>query len=594
MTHTTNRLSKKKIIAGLCFWLLVALALFLFLQKYYAYHFFFIEQSQMFLWTTSFWNDTVSNIGGFNLWLTEFLVQFFIYPYSGAAIEALLLVLVGSGTSCLIGRLDKNRLLFPLSLLPLISLMFMQFDFNYSLEGTLAFIFMLAALNGYVRIRRIVVRIFSGIIFSIALFLLFGSIALLFAICGLVYEIAKKQKRWFLGTIPLLLVLMMGICSVFFAAVDEFRWAFLPDAYYIDSLIPKNVIYYSWMALVGVIILSAVTGQRIKDALPMKKRIVIYSLQFIFVWLVFYYGFKEYNEGKSLMLKELDYYARTEQWDKTIKRCRGKLSNYLYKCHLNMALANQGRLADEMFGYDQAGVEGLLVKWNKTENISCMLSDIYYTMGVLAPAQEMAFEGFVCAKGNSNPRMLKRLIETNLIYGEYAVAEKYISLLERTFAYKEWASNQRRFLYNDKTVLEDENLGARRIALPDTGKLALTDGLNDELEMVIKENPDFKNSIEYLGAIYLLSKDLQSFQALIDKYYGTKALPTLPRSFQEALIVMSEKETEMWERYNISESIIKRFSTYKQQVLGNKQNPGIANILYSSFGDTYWFYFMFK
>ena len=62
-------------------------------------------------------------------------------------------------------------------------------------------------------------------------------------------------------------------------------------------------------------------------------------------------------------------------------------------CHLNMALANKGELSDKMFNFDQRGPQGLLVQWNKSENISCMLSDIYFTMGATASSQEMSFEG---------------------------------------------------------------------------------------------------------------------------------------------------------------------------------------------------------
>ena len=70
------------------------------------------------------------------------------------------------------------------------------------------------------------------------------------------------------------------------------------------------------------------------------------------------------------------------------------------------------------------GVEGLIVPWNKQEHVSCLLSDVYFTMGAIASSQEMAFEAFVSAMGDGNPRMLKRLVQTNLIFGDYPVAEK--------------------------------------------------------------------------------------------------------------------------------------------------------------------------
>ena len=46
-----------------------------------------------------------------------------------------------------------------------------------------------------------------------------------------------------------------------------------------------------------------------------------------------------------------------------------------------------------------------------------LLSDIYYQMGNVALAQEMAFEGMIASERAVNPRLLLRLIQTNLIYG---------------------------------------------------------------------------------------------------------------------------------------------------------------------------------
>ena len=73
-----------------------------------------------------------------------------------------------------------------------------------------------------------------------------------------------------------------------------------------------------------------------------------------------------------------------------------------------------------------------MVAWNKSTTISALLSDVYFTMGNVAAAQEMAFESNIGALCDGNPRMTQRLVQTNLIYGAYPVAEKYIAVLENT------------------------------------------------------------------------------------------------------------------------------------------------------------------
>lgn len=158
----------------------------------------------------------------------------------------------------------------------------------------------------------------------------------------------------------------------------------------------------------------------------------------------------------------MDYYARTEQWDEIIRHCHGPIKNYLYLTYLNRALAEKGELADRMFAFDQHGPQGLLASWNKTFTVSTLLSDAYFTLGEIALSQEMAFEGYVTVIGAGNPRNLQRLVQTNLIYGTYPIAEKYISILEKTYAYHDWAKRHRGFLYNDKAIEADPVLGPKR------------------------------------------------------------------------------------------------------------------------------------
>lgn len=103
-----------------------------------------------------------------------------------------------------------------------------------------------------------------------------------------------------------------------------------------------------------------------------------------------HWGLPKYSDIKSAKLKELDYYARTEQWDKIIDACIAKKStNYLYMCYLNIALQQKGELLSKM-STDQHGPTGLHVDWNKSEQISSLLSDVYFAAGYMSPAQEIA------------------------------------------------------------------------------------------------------------------------------------------------------------------------------------------------------------
>ena len=582
---------KYKLVA---FWLIVFGALFAFLQMCFEYHFYYIEQSQLCLFSEAYIRNKLLLPGGFSMLVAEFLVQFFIRPYVGALVTAVLLTGVGVCTAGIVKRIAPVSGLFILYVLPMLALLFMHFDFNYRVQGTVCYLMMMALLCGYMRIRNDLFRLVAGCVLVPVLFWLAGSITVLFAGMVCLFEGLRKTPKWYISLIGVAEVLLLGVGTVYFSLMGEYRWVFGPDLYYHYTLHPKEIIYYSWICLPLVFLIAFFV--RNKNSLSGKKLFAGISCiaQLAMIAAVLWWGMPKYSDAKTLKLKKLDYFARTEQWDKTIEECKGKLTNFLYMCHLNMALANKGELSDKMFNFDQRGPQGLLVQWNKSENISCMLSDIYFTMGATASSQEMAFEGYVSAMEDGNPRMLKRLVQTNLIYGTYPVAEKYISILEKTYAYRDWAQSQRKYLYNDEVVESDPILGTRRRMLPDRNSLAMIKGLAGDLALFLEKGPANSATLQYLGAMYLLAKDLEGFKALVEKYYGTEFLPVLPVHFQEAVIVMSEKEPDYWKRFNVSETIVARFTDYKKQVLANRNNSAIAGLLNRSYGNTYWFYFMFK
>lgn len=576
------------------FWSVAFCALFAFLHFIFRYHFFYIEQSQFFQSTWSYWTGKVSLPGGLASWLSEWLLQFYIVPYAGPAITAGLLVSAGLITDIIIRRIAPRNELFLLPLLPLMLLMFIHFDFNYLLSGTIAFVFLLLFLLFYLFIGTDTYRFLAGWVLTPVLYWLAGPVCVMFAILVAIYELMSRTPKRYLALLPCVEVILIGLGCVSFSLTGEYRFAFLPDAYYHKGLEPKAVIYFSWGSLLLVFI-TAFWVKRWRSQQKLKRRVGESLLQLFLLGGLLYWGFPKYSDVKSIKLKELDYYVRMERWDDIIGMCRGKLTNYLYLCYLNKALAEKGELADRMFAFDQRGPQGLIVAWNKAEQCSTILSEIYFTMGHVSQSRQMAFEGFVGSIGGGSPRLLQRLVQTNLIFGAYPVAEKYIGLLENTFYYKEWATAHRKFLYRDAVVEADPVLGPRRKSLPSKNNLAQIYGLEEDLKRMAETNPTYKASIEYVGAFYLLTKNLDGFKNMIETYYGTDVLPVLPVSFQEAVITLSEKETDYWKRFNISESVLQRFTEYKRTVLANKNNSSaLPGLLYRSYGNTYWFYFMFK
>jgi hypothetical protein len=582
---------KKEILFYTLLWLVLAVVL----QSLFKFHFYHIEQYQLFLFDNVYIFSTLSDVGGFCLLVYEFLVQFFIYPYAGAFITSVVLTIVGILDYILIKRIDRDSsLAYFLSLLPVFSLLFLHFDFNYFMQGTIAYMLLLLLLVVYMKLNTVRLKLAYAVISVFVLFWLGGSVAVLFALSVLVRELFAKSSYAYLFLIPCAEAFLLAFMGVRYAFFSEYRFAFLPDMYYHKSLTPFSyVIYLPWMLLPLMILIT--TFLRSKKSLSGKKRKAGVVLQALSVGLMVVFGVKTYGDLRSLKYKEMEYYCRTKQFDKIIKMNEGRVSNYLYLCMLNLSLAEKGELADKIFHFDQRGTQSLFIPMNNTQMSTMLLSDIYYTIGHTGASQNMAFEANLSSPGNRTGRMLQRLVETNLIYGSYAVAEKYIGLLERTFAYSEWAMGMRRYLYNDDEVNRNPEYNKRRKSLPAENFLFTAQVAEKDLMSLSVQNPENRNPVEYTGAMYLLMKDQELFRQFLDKYYGTEALPTLPRSFQEAVIIIHESEgAKVWAEKGVSEPIIARFRQYRAFILANKNKPRLSDFVKASYGDTYWFYYMFK
>lgn len=222
-----------------------------------------------------------------------------------------------------------------------------------------------------------------------------------------------------------------------------------------------------------------------------------------------------------------------------------------------------------------------------------LLSDVYYQMGNLALSQEMAFEGMIASERAVNPRLLLRLVQTNLIGGHDAVAEKYISLLEETCMYAEQAGAYRRFLHHPELLRQDAELGPRQACVQHASGLTNAQKAAVDLFQVVRSNPEYQPAFQYFGAICLLCKDLKSFGELMEYWKQAGSVCPLPVAFQEAWVFMHAGEPELWAAYGVSEAVAGRFKEYGGLVSAGRQDNSLAYRLQNRFGDTFWFYYMF-
>lgn len=272
-----------------------------------------------------------------------------------------------------------------------------------------------------------------------------------------------------------------------------------------------------------------------------------------------------------------------KDWDRIISSYHddGVNVRYLELSELNLALAETGRLGSDMFKYTQAGPEGILPQWNRTEEAGIIASDIYFSMGHIAYSQRMAQEAEVLSEKEYTPRMMERLIQTNILFGAYPVANKYIGILEAD-GYD--CSKYKLFLYNDAAVEADPVLGPKKRCIPARDRIALEGGIENDLKEIARINPSHRITLEYLGAMYLLDCDMDSFKSMLDEFYGTEALPSLPKAFAEAACMLSELDRNYWKQVGVSKKTFEQYRDFRSRL-----ENGLSQDKYKS---TFWYYIM--
>ena len=571
------------------FWGSTGLILFLFLQYRYAFYFLYIEQLQLFPLTNDYFIQKLSTPGGFVSYLAEFMTQFYSLPYVGASMTTILFLF---GCFCMQKITNKLAPAFDSLIVvtvPMACFCLLQLDMNYRQEGTVAFILVLVFFYLFICLPHFYLRLTASVIIPVILFGLAGPTTTLFITGVVIWALQKRPPReyWSLLSIPTWLMLSWLSC---YQAWQSNTWeSFIPNIYYTDLSQVSNLsfLYCAWISFPVSLFITVSIGRKIHIA---HKRIIFFRLFELGIIFAGFWFISEKTQDTTLLANmEQDYYLRNKRWKDIISTFPAQKSDLQTINILNLALSNEGKLDQDLFKYPQRGGETLLSNWDERLSGAIAQADLHYMIGNIGAAQKYAYEGYILSP-NGNPRLLKRLIDTNLIFGFYPVAEKYITILEQTCFYKKWAQEHRKYLNNDKMVESDSEYGHKRKALKENPDETVCLDFTRVLERLAANNPDNPIPLLYLTTFHLLNKDLTSFDHLYKKYYQTKIWPTLTIRQQEAVIAWYEDQRPDWPEKGISPETGQRYLALK----GALQNHNLGNKAIASFEDTYWYYLLFK
>lgn len=581
------KLEIERLLAGI-----ILAGCFVFFCFFYSYHLYFVEQLQIFLYTKGHFVSYFAKPGFLSSFLGDFLTQFYYLSGGGPLVITLTLMFLWLLIRKLTNKLTGKDNGFLLPLVPSVFCFIALCDPEFPLSAVMALLLSVLFTLLVISIKDTWTRRITGILLLPVLFSAAGSYFWLFAIIAIFFEFLFSRNRWAILTGTAFFLTSFLIPPV----MKSFYGITLIQSYgWIDEITSHQRIV-NFLPLLAVIITVLMAKLSNFKTFAFNHGQVSSLLKFIAVMAILFTGIAM-NAGFSReKILKLDYKANNNRWNDIFEMSqKHRMNNNLASYYTNMSLGMLDLLPEKLMEFYQPAATGLFIPVNANENYLTITfsSEIYWNLGDINASQHSALLGMIFSPRSRNTRLMKRLVEINIVNGEYAVAEKYIKILEKTLFHHDWASARRVFLYNETECKKSEWISSKRKIIPSKDLLKSGNEYKKTLEMLIEANPMNTMAVDYLLCYDLLIKDLNTFKTDFRRHYLTETMTGLPQVYQEALLIgiASGKESpEEYKNYIFEPENIKRVADYTRIF---DESSGDGNRLKDEYGKTYWFYYHF-
>ncbi|HOW10400.1 MAG TPA: DUF6057 family protein [Bacteroidales bacterium] len=594
--------SKVVRIAGSLFTAIIPAGIYVFFAFFYNSHLHFEEQFRLFLFSRNYLTEKLILPGGLAGYLGEFFTQFYYISLIGPLVIALLLFALMMTLRRISMAVSSERIFLNLSCIPAIIAGMMLCNEFYPLSVVTGFLVATTAAMLFVRIKRNRERFITGIVLIPVVYWLAGGSFLSLLFIMLVFELLKgrsacksrpESSKGYAGRWKMVSYLLVAAALPLMV-----HGLYLPEAglsavfgrfyYNVPGMITASIVILFFLPSV-LMLISGIF--RIKE----KHAVKAMTVEILFIILFCYAGFRSYSNFEAEETMTYDYLVREGRWeDVLIYSEKHPPGNYLSLSMLNLSLSKTGQMGNNLFRYDQHGINGLFLSFNKEYVAPLLGNEIFYNLGLINASQQYAFESMETIPDmGKSARVLKRLAETNLINGQYEVSEKYLHILELTFFYRKWAKTTLTYLYDEEKINNNAEWGEKRRFLVIDDYFFHVQDIEAALNRMIREHPDNKPAFEYLMAFYLITKDLRHFSELIPAMEKMQ-YKRIPSSYQEAItfiLASGNKDPITASPPYISQDTKQNLKAYAD-IYNNY--PDAGQRLRQRFSATYWYYLHFN
>ena len=552
----------------------------------------FQEQYQMFLFDIGYFLERIVLPGGLADYISEFLVQFYYMPVLGGTIIALLLMSIQAISWGLMKQYGMKAV-FPgylLSFVPSIVLWCAMGDQNLLLSFVVALSG--ALLMGWIhnRFHNRLVKVVFELVSTALVYWFLGPVVFLYAALMIGDTLMKgKQNGHILSSLGYSACLLILTIAWILLTTQSLQY----PLYRIFS----GLNYYRYPGTVsplplGVMIWTVVVVffGMVPDGHAWIKKLqqskVVMALAYVLVIVASWFGIKASFDAMTYDLIDYDFLVRTEQWDKIIEKAEKKQATTpLSVSCVNLALSQKGQLADRLFEFYQNGGEGLFPTFTRDMISPVSTAEIFFRLGMVNDAERYMFEAQEAIPNyRKSARLTRRIIECEIINGNYQVAAKLLRRLQKTLFYSNWANQTMALLGNEKAINRHPVYGKLRKYREKKQDFLFSDQEMDQMLGLLFLNDNHnKMAYEYLVCYELLQRDMEKFM----QYYPLGRFVDydhIPRSFQEILIGnwMKTHSDPRTIPYSVDAQNVNNTLNFIQLYMQNPKNPQLGQQPYVS------------
>lgn len=559
----------------------------------------FQEQYQMFLFDIGYFLERIVLPGGLADYISEFLVQFYYMPVLGGTIIALLLMSIQAISWGLMKQYGMKAV-FPgylLSFVPSIVLWCAMGDQNLLLSFVVALSG--ALLMGWIhnRFHNRLVKVVFELVSTALVYWFLGPVVFLYAALMIGDTLMKgKQNGHILSSLGYSACLLILTVAWILLTTQSLQY----PLYRIFS----GLNYYRYPGTVsplplGVMIWTVVVVffGMVPDGHAWIKKLqqskVVIAVAYVLVIVASWFGIKASFDEMTYDLIDYDFLVRTEQWDKIIEKAEKKpATTPLSVSCVNLALSQKGMLADRLFEFYQNGGEGLFPTFTRDMISPVSTAEIFFRLGMVNDAERYMFEAQEAIPNyRKSARLTRRIIECEIINGNYQVAAKLLRRLQKTLFYSNWANQTMALLGNEKAINRHPIYGKLRKYREKKQDFLFSDREMDQMLGLLFLNDNHNRmAYEYLMCYELLQRDLEKFVQYypLGRFVG---YDHIPRSFQEILIGnwMKTHSDPRTIPYSVDAQNVNNTLNFIQLYMQNPKNPQLGQQPYVS---NAWYYVM--